>query len=169
MDIHVVMETQPTIVPDAVVGRTIGNDLLRHKLGEGGMGSAYSADQHGALLRPDRAMAIALQIADVLSTSHREGIVHCDLRRDNLIPMSRGRAHDFTRFRRHLDKRADNPINEWASASTQSWWRLVITARRRGLELISSDRRSSWLRTGRAVSKRNYVQRCTRSNREEPS
>jgi eukaryotic-like serine/threonine-protein kinase len=38
------METQPTIVPDDLIGRTIGNYIVRHKLGEGDMGLVYVAE-----------------------------------------------------------------------------------------------------------------------------
>src|SRR5262249_50248726 len=38
------MEQQPTIVPDSLIGRTIGNYIVRYKLGEGGMGSVYCAE-----------------------------------------------------------------------------------------------------------------------------
>jgi serine/threonine-protein kinase len=43
-DIDVVMHQQPTIVPDGLAGRTFGNYVARHKLGEGGMGSVYFAE-----------------------------------------------------------------------------------------------------------------------------
>jgi serine/threonine-protein kinase len=39
------MEQQPTIVPDGLVGRTIGNYIVRYKLGEGGMGAVYRVEQ----------------------------------------------------------------------------------------------------------------------------
>jgi len=38
------METQKTIVPDEMIGRTIGNYIVRHKLGEGGMVAVYLAE-----------------------------------------------------------------------------------------------------------------------------
>jgi serine/threonine-protein kinase len=157
-------------------GKTIGNYIVRHKLGEGGMGSVYFAEhpsigkrvalkvlhadyasqpeivsrffneakavndiQHpnivdivdfGILpaaapgepplvyfimeyiegvslselirrespLGPERAVTIALQIADALSASHRKGVVHRDLKPDNVILMSRGRQHDFVKL-----------------------------------------------------------------------
>ena len=37
-------EQQSTIVPDGLVGKTIGKYIVRYKLGEGGMGSVYFAE-----------------------------------------------------------------------------------------------------------------------------
>jgi serine/threonine-protein kinase len=44
-------------------------------------------------LAPDEAMSVALQVCEVLSAAHREGVIHRDLKLDNLmlIPSSRGR------------------------------------------------------------------------------
>src|SRR5688572_28242511 len=49
-------------------------------------------------LAPERALAIALQVADALSASHRCGIVHRDLKPDNIILMQRGRERDFVKL-----------------------------------------------------------------------
>jgi serine/threonine-protein kinase len=170
------MQNEPTMVLDGMVGKTIGNYIVRHKLGEGGMGSVYVAEhpsigkrvalkvlqaefvsqpeivsrffheakavndiQHPnivdiidfgtiapanptdpptvyfimeyivgsslsdlirreAPLRPERAIAIALQVADALSASHRMGIVHRDLKPDNVMLVSRGREQDFVKL-----------------------------------------------------------------------
>src|SRR3954463_16682078 len=37
-------ETQPTIVADPIIGRAIGNYVVRRLLGQGGMGSVYFAE-----------------------------------------------------------------------------------------------------------------------------
>ena len=49
-------------------------------------------------LPPDRALTIAMQVADALSASHRCGIVHRDLKPDNVILVARGRERDFVKI-----------------------------------------------------------------------
>ena len=49
-------------------------------------------------LPPERALAIALQVADALAASHKCGIVHRDLKPDNIILMQRGRERDFVKL-----------------------------------------------------------------------
>ncbi|HET7501453.1 MAG TPA: serine/threonine-protein kinase [Kofleriaceae bacterium] len=51
-----------------------------------------------APLPPERALTIALQVADALSASHRCGIVHRDLKPDNIILLQRGRERDFVKL-----------------------------------------------------------------------
>jgi serine/threonine-protein kinase len=158
-----------------MIGQTIGNYLVRQKLGEGGMGSVYLAEhphigkkvalkilhaefasnqevvtrffneakavndinhpnivdiidygvlatgnqgeamvyfimeflpgitltqliQREAPLPPERALAIAMQVADALSASHKANIVHRDLKPDNIILISKGRERDFVKL-----------------------------------------------------------------------
>jgi serine/threonine protein kinase len=47
---------------------------------------------------PERALMIALQVADALSASHKCGIVHRDLKPDNIILVQRGRERDFVKL-----------------------------------------------------------------------
>jgi serine/threonine-protein kinase len=49
-------------------------------------------------LTPERALTIALQVADALGGSHRTGIVHRDLKPDNIILTRRGREPDFVKL-----------------------------------------------------------------------
>jgi len=51
-----------------------------------------------APLPPERALSIALQVADALSASHKCGIVHRDLKPDNIILLQRGRERDFVKL-----------------------------------------------------------------------
>ena len=49
-------------------------------------------------LPPERALTIAMQVADALSASHKAGIVHRDLKPDNIILIQRGRERDFVKL-----------------------------------------------------------------------
>ena len=51
-----------------------------------------------APLPPERALTIALQVADALAASHKAGIVHRDLKPDNIILITRGRERDFVKL-----------------------------------------------------------------------
>jgi len=51
-----------------------------------------------APLPPERALTIAMQVADALAASHKSGIVHRDLKPDNIILITRGRERDFVKL-----------------------------------------------------------------------
>ena len=51
-----------------------------------------------APLPPERALSIALQVADALASSHKAAIVHRDLKPDNIILITRGRERDFVKL-----------------------------------------------------------------------
>ncbi len=51
-----------------------------------------------APLPPERALTIALQVADALAASHKASIVHRDLKPDNIILVQRGRERDFVKL-----------------------------------------------------------------------
>jgi eukaryotic-like serine/threonine-protein kinase len=60
------MEMQQPLAPDSIVGRTIGNYIVRHKIGEGGMGSVYSAEH------PTIGKRVALKVLHAEFTSQPE-------------------------------------------------------------------------------------------------
>src|SRR5262245_29359797 len=49
-------------------------------------------------LPPERALTIAMQVADALAASHKSSIVHRDLKPDNIILIQRGRERDFVKL-----------------------------------------------------------------------
>jgi eukaryotic-like serine/threonine-protein kinase len=64
-------------------------------LGGTTLGKLVRAEQ---ALPPERALTIAMQVADALSASHRHGIVHRDLKPDNIMLQQRGRERDFVKL-----------------------------------------------------------------------
>ncbi len=53
---------------------------------------------NGGPMVPERALTIAMQVADALAASHKANIVHRDLKPDNIILIQRGRETDFVKL-----------------------------------------------------------------------
>ena len=60
--------------------------------------SVTSLIRNEAPLPPERALGLALQVADALAASHKCGIVHRDLKPDNIILVTRARQSDFVKL-----------------------------------------------------------------------
>ena len=76
-----------------------GNDQLVYFIMEYLAGQTLSQIIRAeAPLPPERALTIALQVADALAASHKTQIVHRDLKPDNIILIQRGREHDFVKL-----------------------------------------------------------------------
>ena len=54
--------------------------------------------KEGQPMPPERALGIAMQVADALAASHKMGIVHRDLKPDNIMLQQRGRDRDFVKL-----------------------------------------------------------------------
>src|SRR6266545_834290 len=76
-----------------------GRDRLVYFIMEYLLGPALSqVIRTDAPLPPERALTIALQVADALAASHKASIVHRDLKPDNIILIQRGRERDFVKL-----------------------------------------------------------------------
>ncbi len=76
-----------------------GNDRLVYFIMEYLAGQTLSqAIRTDAPIPPERALVIALQVADALAASHKASIVHRDLKPDNIILIQRGRERDFVKL-----------------------------------------------------------------------
>jgi serine/threonine protein kinase len=53
--------------------------------------------RHDGRLRPERALHVAAQIADALQASHNHGVIHRDLKPDNIFLITHNGAHDFVK------------------------------------------------------------------------
>src|SRR5215468_9046556 len=81
------MEQQPNIVADGLIGKTIGNYVVRYKLGEGGMGSVYLAEH------PSIGKRVALKVLhaefasqpDIISRFFNEARAVNDIQHPNIV------------------------------------------------------------------------------------
>ncbi len=87
------------IVDFGIIQAGIGREQLVYFIMEYLAGSTLShLIRTEAPLAPERALSIALQVADALGASHKCGIVHRDLKPDNVILISRHRERDFVKL-----------------------------------------------------------------------
>jgi len=87
------------IVDFGIIQAGIGREQLVYFIMEYLAGSTLShLIRTEAPLPPERALSIALQVADALGASHKCGIVHRDLKPDNVILISRHRDRDFVKL-----------------------------------------------------------------------
>jgi serine/threonine-protein kinase len=59
--------------------------------------SLSSLIQRESPIPPERAFHIAMQVADALASSHQKGVIHRDLKPDNIYLIQRGREKDFVK------------------------------------------------------------------------
>jgi serine/threonine-protein kinase len=87
------------IVDFGIIQGGIGREQLVYFIMEYLAGSTLShLIRTEAPLAPERALSIALQVADALGASHKCGIVHRDLKPDNVILVQRHRDRDFVKI-----------------------------------------------------------------------
>jgi serine/threonine protein kinase len=55
------------------------------------------SDQIGSRFSPERAIDIGVQIADALEASHQQGVIHRDLKPDNILLVAREETADFVK------------------------------------------------------------------------
>src|SRR4029079_6917609 len=84
------------IVEVTDLGRTGGGDfyfIMEYLGGE----TLQNLIAREAPLPPERALAIAVQIADALGASHERGVIHRDMKPENIILIERGGSRDFVK------------------------------------------------------------------------
>ena len=87
------------IVDYGVIQQAGGRDRMVYFIMEYLSGTTLSqVIRAEAPMQPERALMIALQVADALASSHKAGIVHRDLKPDNIILIRRGREQDFVKL-----------------------------------------------------------------------
>ena len=87
------------IVDFGILQGALGREQLVYFIMEYLNGTSVSAlIRNEAPLPPERALGLALQVADALAASHRCGIVHRDLKPDNIILVTRHRETDFVKL-----------------------------------------------------------------------